>query len=162
MVLKSSDVGDGRWRRLALEGLERRMITREWIDWYREEHKSRAREVRLEGGLVKPRHPHWNLPYCSICDLDFEVAEEFYLLYVGGHAVGYHVDCVHLNIDTAKVRNVISQDRGYRVKRGLVVDRGVVVGRDLVVDLGGVVDRGGVDEGMREQFFRYLIDLLSP
>ncbi len=73
-----------------------------------------------------------------------------------------------MNIDTAKVRNVISQDRDYRVKRGLVVDRGVVVyrggvvGRDLVVDLGGVVDRGGVDEGLREQFFRYLIDLLSP
>jgi len=27
---------------------------------------------------------------------------------------------------------------------------------------GGVVDRGGVDEGLREQFFRYLFDLLSP
>ena len=69
---------------MALDGLEGRVITREWIDWYREEHKSRAREVRFEGGLVKPRHPHWNLPYCSICDLDFEVEEEFYLLYVGG------------------------------------------------------------------------------
>jgi len=94
--------------------------------------------------------------------MDFEVEEEFYLLYVGGHAVGYHVDCVLSNIDTAKVRNVISQDRGYRVKRGFVVDRGLVVGRDSVVDLGEVVDRGGVDEGLREQFFRYLIDLLSP
>ena len=94
------------------------MVTREWIDWYREEHKSRAKEVHLEGGLVKPRHPHWNLPYCSICDRDFEVEEEFYLLYVGGHAVGYHVDCVYLNIDTAKVRNIISQDKGYRMKRG--------------------------------------------
>ena len=106
------------------------MVTREWIDWYREEHKSRAKEVHLEGGLVKPRHPHWNLPYCSICDRDFEVEEEFYLLYVGGHAVGYHVDCVYLNIDTAKVRNIISQDKGYRMKRGLVVDSGGVVGRD--------------------------------
>ena len=71
-------------RRLTLDGLEKRVVTREWIDWYREEHKSRAREVRLEGGLVKPRHPHWNLPFCNICDMDFEVEEEFYLLYVGG------------------------------------------------------------------------------
>ena len=126
------------------ERLERRAITKEWIDWYREEHKSRAKELRLKGGLVKPRHPHWNLPYCNICDRDFEVDDESYVLYVGGHEVRYHIDCVLSNLDTDKLRNVISQDRSYRKRRGLLVPK------------------GEVDEGLRSQFFKYMIDLLSP
>jgi len=128
---------------VASERLERRVVTKEWIDRYREEHKSRAKEVRLKGGLVKPRHPHWNLPYCNICDTDFEVDDESYVLYVGGHEVVYHVDCVLSNLDTDKVRNVISQDRSYRKKHGLEARE------------------DEVDEDLRSQFFRYMIDLVS-
>jgi len=124
--------------------LERRAVTKEWIDWYREEHKSRAQELRLKGGLVKPRHPHWNLPYCNICDMDFEVDDESYVLYVGGHEVGYHVDCVLHNLDTSKVRNIVSQDRSYRRRHGLWARA------------------GDVGEVLRSQFFRYMINLLSP
>jgi hypothetical protein len=129
---------------VASERLERRVVTKEWIDRYREEHKSRAQEVQLKGGLVKPRHPHWNLPYCNICDTDFEVDDESYVLYVGGHEVGYHIDCVLHNLETDKVRNIVSQDRSYRRRYGLRARA------------------GDVDEVLRSQFFHYMIHLLSP
>ena len=128
---------------MASERLERKAITKEWIDWYREEHKSRAQEVRLKGGLVKPRHPHWNLPYCNICDKDFEVGDESYLLYVGGHEVGYHIDCILSNLDTDKVKNIVSQDRSYRERRFLRANE------------------DEVDIELRSQFFRYMINLFS-
>jgi hypothetical protein len=125
------------------ERLERRVVTREWIDRYREEHKSRAQEVQLKGGLVKPRHPHWNLPYCNICDTDFEVDDESYVLYVGGHEVGYHIDCILHNLDTDKVKNIVSQDRGYRERLSL---------RD---------HKDEADVVLRTQFFRCIIGLFS-
>jgi hypothetical protein len=127
-----------------LDRLERRVVTKEWIDHYREEHKSRAQEVRLKGGLIKPRHPHWNLPFCNLCDRDFEVEEDFYMLYVGGHPVGYHVECVLENLDTSKLRNIMNQDRSYRERHGLGAHGGEEV------------------EGVREQFLSYIIRLVSP
>lgn len=128
---------------MASERLERMVVTKDWIERYREEHKSRALEVRLKGGLVKPRHPHWNLPYCNICDRDFEVGDESYLLYVGGHEVGYHIDCVLSNLDSDKVKNIVSQDRGYRERLSLSAHE----------------DEADVE--LRSQFFRYMINLFS-
>ena len=128
---------------LASERLERKVVTKDWIDRYREEHKSRAQEIHLKGGLVKPRHPHWNLPYCNICDRDFEVGDESYRLYVGGHEVRYHIDCILHNLNTDKVKNIVSQDRGHRERLSL---------------------RENEDEAdvvLRAQFFRCIIDLFS-
>ncbi len=126
---------------MASERLVRKEVTKDWIERYREEHKSRAQEVHLKGGLVKPRHPHWNLPYCNICDKDFDVGDESYLLYVGGHEVGYHIDCVLSNLDTDKVKNIVSQDRGYRERLSLRENE----------------DKAYVE--LRSQFFRYMINL---
>jgi hypothetical protein len=128
---------------MASERLERKEVTKDWIERYREKHKSRAQEVRLKGGLVKPRHPHRNLPYCNICDEDFEVGDESYKLYVGGHEVRYHIDCILHNLNTNKVKNIVSQDRGYRERLSLRENE----------------DRAYVE--LRSQFFRYMIDLFS-
>jgi hypothetical protein len=128
---------------MASERLERKEVTKDWIERYREEHKSRAQEVCLKGGLVKPRHPHWNLPYCNICDRDFEVGDESYLLYVGEHEVRYHIDCILHNLDTDKVKNIVSQDRGYRER----------------LSLRAYEDE--VDIELRSQFFCYMINLFS-
>ena len=119
-------------------------ITKDWIESYREKHKSRAKEVHLKGGLVKPRHPHMNLPYCNICDKDFKEGDESYRFYVGGHAVNYHIDCVLQNLDTSKIKNIISQDKGYREKNKIFEPR------------------PKADEALQAQFFRYLFYLLSP
>lgn len=99
---------------MSLAELERVNITREWIDWYREEHKSRARETHLSGGLIKPRHRHWNNPYCTICDVDIKEDDECFILYVGGHALAYHSECVAEFQSSKKVQNIIAQDRSYR------------------------------------------------
>lgn len=99
---------------MSLAELERVNITREWIDWYREEHKSRARETYLNGGLIKPRHKHWNNPFCTICDKDIEEGNECFLLYVGGYALAYHSECVTEFQSSKKVQNIIAQDRAYR------------------------------------------------
>jgi hypothetical protein len=129
---------------MTLEMLEKRAVTRKWINWYREKHKSRAREVRLKGGLVKLRHPHLNVSYCNICDRDLEEGEEIFLLYVGGHAVGYHVECILENLNTRKVKNVISQDKNYRKKH-----------------IFEVLDTFDDGLGLRGQFYKYLIKLIS-
>jgi hypothetical protein len=99
---------------MSLANLERVNITGEWIAWYREEHKSRARETHLSGGLIKPRHKHWNNPYCSICDIDIEEGDECFILYVGGHALAYHSECVMEFQSSKKVQNIIAQDRAHR------------------------------------------------
>ena len=82
--------------------LERTVISEHWMGEYRREHISRAFEVRLKGGLIKPRHPHRNNPYCNICDEDYEELDLGYRLYVGGRPVVYHVDCIEANLDTSK------------------------------------------------------------
>jgi len=94
--------------------LEKTVISDRWIEEFRREHISRAFEVRLKGGLIKPRHPHRNYPYCNICDEDYEEWDLGYRLYVGGHPVVYHVDCIEANWNTRKVKNIVGQDRGYR------------------------------------------------
>jgi hypothetical protein len=101
---------------MSLGELERKIITKEWIDQYRQEHKSRARETRLHGGLIKPRHRHWNSPFCTICDEELDEGDDCFLLYVGGRAVAYHAQCIIENQKTKKVCNIISQDRGFRKK----------------------------------------------
>jgi hypothetical protein len=94
--------------------LERTVISEDWMGEYRREHISRAFEVRLKGGLIKPRHPHRNNPYCNICDEDYDELDLGYRLYVGGRPVVYHVDCIEANLDTKKVKNIVAQDRGFR------------------------------------------------
>jgi hypothetical protein len=94
--------------------LEKTVISDRWIEEFRREHISRAFEVRLKGGLIKPRHPHRNYPYCNICDEDYEEWDLGYRLYVGGRPVVYHVDCIEAKWDTRKVKNIVAQDRGYR------------------------------------------------
>ena len=94
--------------------LEKTVISDRWIEEFRREHISRAFEVRLKGGLIKPRHPHRNHPYCNICDKDYEEWDLGYRLYVGGRPVVYHVDCIEANWDTRKVKNIVAQDRGFR------------------------------------------------
>lgn len=94
--------------------LEKIVIADLWIEEYRREHIARAFEVRLKGGLIKPRHPHRNHPYCNICDEDYEEWDLGYRLYVGGRPVVYHVDCIEANWDTRKVKNIVDQDRGFR------------------------------------------------
>ncbi len=94
--------------------LERTVISDQWMEEFRKEHISRAFEVQLKGGLIKPRHPHRNNPYCNICDRDYEELDLGYRLYVGGRPVVYHVDCIEANLDTKKVRNIVAQDRGFR------------------------------------------------
>ncbi len=69
---------------MAFRELEKIVVSDRWIDEYRREHISRAFEVRLKGGLIKPRHPHRNNPYCNICDRDYEELDLGYRLYVGG------------------------------------------------------------------------------
>jgi len=94
--------------------LEKTVISDRWIEEFRQEHISRAFEVRLKGGLIKPRHPHRNYPYCNICDEDYEEWDLGYRLYVGGRPVVYHVDCIEANWNTRKVKNIVGQDRGFR------------------------------------------------
>ena len=94
--------------------LERVVISDSWIGEFRREHISRAFEVRLKGGLIKPRHPHRNMPYCNICDEEYEQLDLGYRLYVGGRPVVYHVDFIESYWDTRKVKNIVAQDRGYR------------------------------------------------
>lgn len=94
--------------------LEKTVISDRWIEEFRRKHISRAFEMRLKGGLIKPRHPHRNYPYCNICDEDYEELDLGYRLYVGGHPVVYHVDCIEANWNTKKVKNIVAQDRGYR------------------------------------------------
>ncbi len=94
--------------------LEKTVISDRWIGEFRRKHISRAFEVRLKGGLIKPRHPHRNHPYCNICDEDYEEWDLGYRLYVGGRPVVYHVDCIEANWDTRKVKNIVAQDRGFR------------------------------------------------
>ncbi len=99
---------------MAFRELEKIVVSDRWIDEYRREHISRAFEVRLKGGLIKPRHPHRNHPYCNICDGEYEELDVGYRLYVGGRPVVYHVDCIEGSWDTGKVRNTVAQDRGFR------------------------------------------------
>jgi len=94
--------------------LEKVVVSDSWIGEFRREHISRAFEVRLKGGLIKPRHPHRNHPYCNICDEDYEEWDVGYRLYVGGRPVVYHVDCIEANWNTRKVKNIVAQDRGFR------------------------------------------------
>ncbi len=99
---------------MAFRELEKIVVSDRWIDEYRREHISRAFEVHLKGGLIKPRHPHRNHPYCNICDGDYEEWDVGYRLYVGGRPVVYHVDCIEASRDTGRVKNILAQDRGYR------------------------------------------------
>ncbi|UCH57869.1 MAG: hypothetical protein JSV18_02910 [Candidatus Bathyarchaeota archaeon] len=101
---------------MKLDKLERMIISEDWIDWYRNEHKSRARETHLPGGITIARHRHWNLPFCSFCDEEVEEGDECYILFVGGHAVAYHSDCLVEHKDTRKVKNIVAQDRSFRMK----------------------------------------------
>jgi hypothetical protein len=101
-------------RILAFRDLEKMVISDRWMEDYRREHIARAFEVRLKGGLIKPRHPHRNHPYCNICDEDYEEWDVGYRLYVGGHPVVYHADCIEESYDTKKVKNILAQDRGFR------------------------------------------------
>ncbi len=118
--------------------LERIVISDRWMEEYRKEHISRAFEVRLKGGLIKPRHPHRNNPYCNICDKEYEELDLSYRLYVGGRPVVYHVDCIEANLDTKKVKNIIAQDRGFRRK----VDGAREAAKELKI---------------REQLYRFVI-----
>ena len=99
---------------MEFKDLEKIVVSDRWIDEYRREHIARAFEVRLKGGLIKPRHPHRNHPYCNICDRDYEEWDVGYKLYVGGRPVVYHADCIEANWDTKKVKNILAQDRGFR------------------------------------------------
>lgn len=99
---------------MAFRDLEKIVVSDRWIDEYRREHIARAFEVCLKGGLIRPRHPHRNHPYCNICDGDYEEWDVGYRLYVGGRPVVYHVDCIDANWDTGKVKNILAQDRGFR------------------------------------------------
>ena len=101
---------------MAFRELEKVVVSDRWIEEFRKKHISRAFEVRLKGGLIKPRHPHRNQPYCNICDEDYEHYDVGYRLYVGGHPVVYHSDCIQTNWDTKKVRNIVAQDMGFRRK----------------------------------------------
>ena len=94
--------------------LEKVVISENWMEEYKQKHISRAFEVRLKGGLIKPRHPHRNHPYCKICDEDYEEWDLGYRLYVRGRPVVYHVDCIEANWNTRKVKNILAQDRGFR------------------------------------------------
>jgi hypothetical protein len=99
---------------MAFKDLEKIVISDRWMEDYRQEHIARAFEVRLKGGLVKPRHPHRNHPYCNICNEDYEEYDVGYRLFVGGHPVVYHSNCIQANWDTKKVRNIVAQDIGFR------------------------------------------------
>jgi hypothetical protein len=102
---------------MVFKDLEKLVINDRWIEDFRKEHISRAFEVRLKGGLIKPRHPHRNHPYCNICDKDYEEWDVGYRLYVGGRPVVYHSECIEASWDTKKVKNVVAQDRGFRRNR---------------------------------------------
>jgi hypothetical protein len=99
---------------MAFRELEKIVISEKWMEDYRQKHVARAFEVRLKGGLIKPRHPHRNHPYCNICDEEYEEWEVGFRLYVGGHSVVYHADCIQENWDTKKVKNIVAQDMGFR------------------------------------------------
>jgi len=102
---------------MAFRYLEKLVVSDRWIEEFRREHIARAFEVRLKGGLIKPRHPHRNHPYCNICDTDYEEWDVGYRLYVGGRPVLYHADCIEASWDTKKVKNIVAQDRGFRRNR---------------------------------------------
>jgi len=102
---------------MVFKDLEKLVVSDRWIEEFRKDHISRAFQVRLKGGLIKPRHPHRNHPYCNICDTDYEEWDVGYRLYVGGHPVVYHAECIEANWDTKKVKNIVAQDRGFRRNR---------------------------------------------
>ncbi len=97
--------------------LEKIVIKEKWIEQFRKDHISRAFEVKLKGGLIKPRHPHRNNPYCNICNEEYVEWDLGYRLYVGGNPVVYHIDCIEANWNSKKVKNIVAQDRGYRRNR---------------------------------------------
>jgi hypothetical protein len=99
---------------MAFRELEKIVISDKWMVDYRQDHVARAFEVRLKGGLIKPRHPHRNHPYCNICDEEYEEWDVGYRLYVGGHPVVYHANCIQESWDTKKVKNIVAQDMGFR------------------------------------------------
>ena len=92
---------------MGVQKLEKIVVSDKWIEKFKQDHISRAFEVRLKGGLIKPRHPHRNHPYCNICDMDYEGWDVGYRIYVGGHAVVYHTECIEANWGTKKVRNIL-------------------------------------------------------
>ena len=100
--------------KMIFRDLEKVVISEHWLKEFREKHIARAFEVRLKGGLIKPRHPHRNYPYCNICDEDYEEWDVGYRLYVGGHPIVYHAECIQASWDTKKVKNILAQDRGFR------------------------------------------------
>ena len=133
---------------MAFRDLEKVVVSDRWIEEFRQEHIARAFEVRLKGGLIKPRHPHRNHPYCNICDTDYEEWDVGYRLYVGGRPVLYHADCIVASWDTRKVKNIVAQDRGFRRNREKEASKEVVkeVSKPAVKEL-----------ELRAQLYRFVI-----
>jgi hypothetical protein len=157
-------------RRTSLKDLEKVSISRDWIEWYKEEHKSRAFQTKLKGGLLKPRHPHRNLPYCNICDTDLEQYDECFLLYVGGHLVPYHTDCIANQLSSDKIKNIILQDRGYRKKRDnkILIEEPEVIEplqirsyREKKDNNEVLIEEPQVIEPLHDQFYEHIIQLTS-
>jgi hypothetical protein len=84
---------------------QRRQMTLDWEQWYRNLHKGRA-------------HKHGSSPYCEICDKKIKFGEEFYIFYVGGRTVRnlvpYHVRCVDENSESSEIANIVLKDKDVR------------------------------------------------
>lgn len=98
---------------------ERRVMTLDWKQWYKNLHSERDRERHdLRGMTVVPPHRHGSNPFCAICDGEIKMGEEFYIFFVGGGSVEnvtpYHIKCVNRNSETQEVRALVQQDRAFR------------------------------------------------
>jgi len=98
---------------------ERRIMTLDWNQWFKNLHSEREREGLDERGMVvSPPHRHGSDPFCGICDGKIRIGEEFYIFFVGGrtarNVTPYHVKCVDKNSDTTEVMTIAQQDKAFR------------------------------------------------
>lgn len=103
---------------------ERRVLTLDWKQWYKNLHSERELERLDESRMaVIPPNKHGSDPFCDICDKKIEFGEEFYIFFVGGRSrrnvTPYHVKCVDKNSDDLKVRRIVEQDKALRYNSGI-------------------------------------------
>lgn len=93
----------------------RGIIIQEFIDWYKERHKTRGAS-RYTRRIYFTEHRHGSNPFCNICDQVLAIGDDCYLFYVGGGGRGgqlpYHVSCFK-DARESKQKNIIYQDRAW-------------------------------------------------
>lgn len=103
------------------EEANRGTVGHEFIDRYKEKHKSRG-TPRYTRRIYLTEHRHGSDPFCNVCDQVLIVGDDIFLFYIGGGWGGqipYHVSCFR-DAKESKQLNIIYQDRAVRRKLGII------------------------------------------